>query len=328
MNSTADKTGRKPCFSWVPPRFIVLRENRSAVLAVRRLARNSGTRCTPFIPLLLHGPSGSGKSHLANALYDLIAPKRPTSRIESSAWPRHEDRPLLEWRFSELLVIEDLQHLPAWTSDSLAAILDERRARGLATLITANRGPAELASLPSRLTGRLTAGLVVKMSLPDVAGRRQMLARMLVKRQITVSDEVLNWLAINTPGSGRQLLAAAARLESLAIASPDLDAVRPLFQPELDMRRPTLENIVRSVAARFGLEGRQLRSLDRHPGIVWPRQLSMHLARSSMGLPLAGIGEYFGRDHSTVRYACAKVEKKLARDGELREVLRELAAEI
>src|SRR5262245_30742003 len=327
MNLTAELTGRKPRFSWVPPRFIRLPENRSAVLAVRRLARDLGTRHTPFVPVFLHGPSGSGKSHLATALSELAAARHSTCRLESSAWTRAEERPILEWRRAEFLLIEDLQHLPTWAADCLAVILDERRARRLATLITANNGPAEL-HLPSRLTDRLTAGLMVKMNLPDVAGRRRMLAGMLGKRGRMVSAEVLDWLAAITPGSGRQLLAAVARLESLATASPDLAAVRALFQPELDARRPSLDKIVRSVAARFGVEGRQLRGLDRYPGVVWPRQVSMHLARSTTGLPLAGIGEYFGRDHSTVRHACEKVEMQLARDADLREMLRDLAAEI
>jgi chromosomal replication initiator protein len=79
---------------------------------------------------------------------------------------------------------------------------------------------------------------------------------------------------------------------------------------------------------RFGVELRQLRSPDRHPNLVWPRQLTMHLARSLTTLSLAQIGEFFGRDHSTVRHACQKVDDALAIDAELPGLLRELSAEL
>src|SRR5262245_15175628 len=118
MNSTAEKTGRKPRFSWAPPRFISLPENRSAVLAVRRLARDLGRRRSPLVPLFLYGPSGTGKSHLATALHDLAAARHSACRFESGTWPL--DRPVSEWHCAEFLLIEDIQHLPAWAADSLA----------------------------------------------------------------------------------------------------------------------------------------------------------------------------------------------------------------
>src|SRR4051794_37362344 len=48
-------------------RFVPLPENRSALLAVQRLADGDGVHAA-----YLHGPSGSGKSHLARLLVELF----------------------------------------------------------------------------------------------------------------------------------------------------------------------------------------------------------------------------------------------------------------
>src|SRR5947209_15921455 len=56
-------------------RFVTLPENRSALRAVRRLARRlllPDSR-KPSPSLFLHGPPGSGKSHLANGLVEQVA---------------------------------------------------------------------------------------------------------------------------------------------------------------------------------------------------------------------------------------------------------------
>ena len=52
----------------------------------------------------------------------------------------------------------------------------------------------------------------------------------------------------------------------------------------------------------------------------------MYLARTLIGLSLAQIGEYFGRDHSTVRHSCQKVAEAIAEDAELAGQVRALFA--
>ena len=71
-----------------------------------------------------------------------------------------------------------------------------------------------------------------------------------------------------------------------------------------------------------------MRGRDRLPHVLWPRQVSMYLARRLTEMSLAQIGEYFGRDHSTVRHACQKVEDALVNDAELPALLRRLEAEL
>jgi chromosomal replication initiator protein len=302
--------------AWQPSRFVSVAENRSALTAIRRLA--VAHRC-PFHPLLLHGPPGVGKSHLVGALHERVAAAHLCFRVDAADWTHDE---LAEMRRCDLLIIEDLQHLPPHAVNEFAVLLDHRRARCLATLITANRGAAHL-PFPARLTNRLAGGLVVGMEMLGNQSRRRFLSRELRRRGRTVDPEVVKWLAERIPGSGRQLLAALQRLEGLGL-NATLEAVREVFPADRDRDTPTLDRITRQVSEHFLVRPRQVLGQDRSPQLLWPRQLSMHLARQLTSLSLEQIGKYFERDPSTVRHACQKVEQALSRDAELPGLLRQL----
>src|SRR5437867_7955213 len=100
-------------------RWVTTLENRSALLAVQRLAGCLGSdrreRCAN--PLFLHGPSGTGKTHLISALVADVTRRCPEIAVtvspaaEFSAGLKGDDgrMPAAE---CELLVVEDVQHLP------------------------------------------------------------------------------------------------------------------------------------------------------------------------------------------------------------------------
>src|SRR4051794_40472210 len=100
--------------------FVRLPENAAAVKAARRLARalgRPGMSIGPS-PLVLHGPSGVGKSLLVRTLADELAanPHGPTVRlIPAGEFARASDDdpdPLADLGGSDLLIVEDVQHLP------------------------------------------------------------------------------------------------------------------------------------------------------------------------------------------------------------------------
>src|SRR2546426_37067 len=114
MRAMAEAERTSSQASWSPSRFVLLPENRSAVLAVRRLTRSLSPvrrRC-PFVPLLLHGRPGSGKSHLADELLEWAAFHGSVLRQEAADWATADDPLTTESRDADLLIVEDLQHLP------------------------------------------------------------------------------------------------------------------------------------------------------------------------------------------------------------------------
>ena len=238
----------------------------------------------------------------------------------------------------DLLVVEDLQHLARRRSNQAAIIeafvqtVDDLLARRRQVVFTANVGPARLAHLPARLVSRLACGLVVGLEPLGAASRLALLQDRAQRRQLAVSRDVLTWLAKHVPGGTRQLLGALVQLEGLSrmhARALDVSTVAEHFRSLVDATRLTVERIAERVGSCFQVAPRDLQSRRRSQSIVMPRQVGMYLARKLTGLSLDQIGAYFGgRDHSTVLYACHKVERALDLDPGLSGVVKELQAEL
>jgi chromosomal replication initiator protein len=321
--------------------WIALPENRAAGIAVERVTEAicAGGPQEALNPLFLHGPSGTGKSRLAGLLVEGVTQRAPATVVSlvnagDLAAPRTEGEPeaLAEARRADLLVVEDLQHLPERAVETFVGLVDRGLARGQQQVYTALVGPAQLAHLPARLTSRLAGGLVVGLAPLSPLSRRVFLEQRARERGLTVGGEVLAWLAEHLPGSTRSLEGALARLETLARLEghvPGAEAVAEYFQTEAEAGRPTVERIVQQVGRYFQVEPRQLQSRARTRGTLLPRQVGMYLARELTGLSLQQIGAYFGgRDHSTVLHACRKVEQALAADVPLSRAVRLLHADL
>jgi chromosomal replication initiator protein len=321
--------------------WVLLPENRSAQAAVERVAAAIGQGRTRNIlnPLFLHGPAGAGKTHLVTALLFRVTQHRPdlTATVLEARQleqPDTIDSPadLVAARQADVVVVEDLQHLTGRVVEPVVQLIDYCQGRQRQLIVTATAGPAELTQLPSRLTSRLAAGLVVGLLPLSPASRLAFLQARASRRQLAVGPDVLAWLADNIPGSGRQLEGALNRLETLLRLDPNgltVDLLAEQFQIEAEQHRPSVERIARRVGDYFRVEPEQLQSRRRSHDALLPRQVGMYLARQLTGLSLEQIGAWFGgRDHSTVLHACRKVEQALAHDITLSGAVRQLHADL
>ncbi len=323
-------------------RWIALPENRLARAAADRVvdAVRAGRAARGLNPLFLHGPPGTGKSHLASALVAAVTARAPdrivVERTATDLVPlRAEDtadEDLAAARDADLLVVDDLHHLPERAVETFVHLLDRGLARGQQWVVSAVEGPARLTRLPGRLTSRLAGGLVVGIDPPSPESRRAALTTFAARRGLELPAAVLEWLAGRAAGSFREMEGAVARLEVLARLQggvPPLEVLREEFRAEADARRQTVERIVQRVGRYFRVDPGQLQGPSRTRGVLVPRQVGMYLARRLTPLSLEQIGAYFGgRDHSTVLHACRKVEAALDRDVTLSGAVRQLHADL
>src|SRR5262249_55633805 len=114
----------------------------------------------------------------------------------------------------------------------------------------------------------------------------------------------------------------AARVERRPL---DGRLVAPMLDQAPDSS-PTIDQIARAVAAKFGVRVHELRADTRRKTIAEPRHLAMHLARIFTQLSFRSIGGYFGgRDAATVRHACRAAAARLAADPALAAAVAPLA---
>ncbi len=337
-------------------RFVVAPENRSAFVAVQDLIAEFGARQAPAL-MFLHGPSGVGKSHLVRALIRELSRQDPGLAIQEicgddwkpslpAPYRQQPDDPSpaiaaeVDWlsdaRRVDLLVIEDLQHLPPRAAESLAQLLDSRIAQRLPTVLTSRFGPRQLASraegLPARVVSRLAGGLVIALEPLAQASRLRLLEELAQRKQLPVAREILVWLAEHLTGGGRQLEGAIAQLDTLTKLQRQplrLADIRVHFREQVDALRPSVERIVEHVGGHFHVAPRDLVSRRRIRAILVPRQVGMYLARRLTKMSLKAIGASFGgHDHTTVLHACRKMERALHDDALLSGSVKQLQAEL
>jgi DnaA family protein len=172
----------------------------------------------PGSALLLHGPVGSGKSHLVQALLsEAVEYGVPAARLEAVALtqlPRGlEQKTLLCLDGVDTLTLDDAATL------ALIRLLDARRSRAVATLITARR-PASQLELPrpdlvTRLAGMTSFGLR-PLTNDD---RIELLRLRAASRGLHLNPEVALYLLKHLPRDLPSLLAAVDALDTASLAA-------------------------------------------------------------------------------------------------------------
>lgn len=316
--------------------FVALPENRSALQAIRRLAldlRERSSRGRGPTPLVLHGGSGTGKSLLVQTLVTKLAEQAPesTARVISARDLTNDDDDWFDLVRCDLLVIEDLHHLPVRVAELVSRLIDERTARRRPTLVTANSGPAGMKRYPRRLTSRLAAGLVIALEPLAPKSRQVLVARYARLHKVRLTDDAVAWLVSRVPGGIRPLFGQVERLKLLGkeiVGAIDADTARDLLrEKDLPPERRT-ERILARVASAFGVTPREIVGPRRHRTVLIPRQVAMWLAREIARLSFPQIGAIFHRNHATVMHACETLQTTLRSDAGLRRLVKELKTEL
>jgi chromosomal replication initiator protein len=315
------------------PGFVVTPENRAAARAVSDLVRGVVLGRRPrVVPLLLHGLPGTGKTHLISTALRVLAEesRAASGRLIPARELVRQDESAAELLACDLLIVEDLQHLPRTSVEALRELIDDRASRRQALIVTSNAGPGRMIQLPRRLTSRLAAGLVIQLEPPGQASRRAIIEASATR--VRLGPDALDWLA----AQGGGLRTALGMMQMLAQAQGrragllDRNSVQAILAAggHLPHRGDELPEIIKRVCAAFGVTQKELFGPSRLRRVLVPRQVAMALAREVGGQSLPRIATAFDRDHSTVMHACRKVEEMIEDDVELAATVRQLRKEL
>jgi len=216
---------------------------------------------------------------------------------------------------------------------------------GKQIVLSSDRPPKELDTLEPRLRSRFEWGMIVDVQLPDLETRMAILTTKAQEKGLFLSREVIEFIARNAKSSVRELegiLNQALALYELRKVTPTVKIMAEILK-KLNRREKlegytvkgcasssaTMEEVIRLVAGHFRVEETGLRSETRTQELNFPRQIAMYLCKNVLNQTYERIGtEFGGREHTSVMYACKKLEKDLQTNAQLRRDVNALKLEM
>jgi chromosomal replication initiation ATPase DnaA len=157
--------------------------NRVAIQAAGAIIEAPGRR---YNPLFVHGPAGSGKTHLAHAIGNALV-AREGEAVAIACVDAHDfvetlidalhtgtiERWRARYRAADLLIVDNVQALDGKerTQDEFFHLFNVLQQAGRQMILTCDRPLAQLTGLQPRLRSRFEEGLVAEMGVVDGADR-------------------------------------------------------------------------------------------------------------------------------------------------------------
>lgn len=319
--------------------FILGPENQLASAAVKAVFEEQAHRLTP---LVFFGPSGTGKTHLAQGLADWWHRHHPTSLVVSvtgGEFAQHyadavETDRVSAWRAKlktcDLLVLDDLGALVGkrGAQQELRQLLDDFEERDALVIVVSLSLPALITGLSESLQSRLSAGLAIPIHLPAAETRKAIIERIAQARAMNLSQHAMQTLADALHAPVPQLLGALMELDRAALThgrTIDIEDVRRYLKRHDREQAISIREIAVATARYYGLKLAELKSPSRRKAVVTARNAAICLARQLTNQSLEQIGAYFGgRDHTTILHGFRKTEALAKSDAVTRQALTEI----
>src|ERR1700741_2557306 len=319
-----------------------------------RLARSAGFAVsqkpggTAFNPLLIYGPNGVGKTHLAQSIGIEIknnfpnktvlyvqAEKFTTQFIEAVKNNAQNDF-VHFYQMIDALIIDDIQFLAGKekTQDVFFHIFNHLHQVGKQLVLTADRPPVDLQGIEQRLLSRFKWGLSADLQTPGLETRIAILEKKVYNEGIELPKEVLECLAYSITSNVRELEGALISLlaqSSLNKKTITLELAKHMIDKfvKSTAREVSIDYIQKVVCDYFDLPIDLMKSKTRKREVVQARQIAMYFAKNMTKSSLATIGLHCGgKDHATVLHACSTVNNLMDTDKRFKSYIDELEKKI
>lgn len=293
--------------------FLVNRKNDFPLAAAKDMTAHIHTPI--YTPFVIYGQSGSGKTHLMEAIVNAFIHKASHhcffyGCVEEFIEEAKAQKNQLLHKYHAFF-IDDVQRILENTANqkifttALDALL---RANRPATL-TLDAHPGKYADLQVKLRSRLTSGLVVELKKPDIDIRLRYVQQMNAEfslgleksDMLTIAQRCLDFRTITG-------ILTRIKAYKLLVNHGSLD-IQKILGPQNEQKLLTPAVIVATVAEFFSTTPELILGKSRNKDVVLARQTAMYLCRDLLGLSLAQVGSFFaGRDHSSVLYAIKKIK--------------------
>jgi chromosomal replication initiator protein len=317
---TAGKAGRRWKFL---NEFVVGPCNRVAHASALSVVEEPGEGANP---LIIHGPVGTGKTHLLEGIYAGLRRKsdqRPcyvtaeefTTKFVAAS--QHGKMAAFRRQFRECsaLLLDDLHFLATRkaTQAEFLHTFDALVSDGRQVVVTTDCHPRLADELMPELVDRLLGGAVWGLLPPDPETRLEILRKKSTGVNPAIPDPVLKSLASSLRGNVRELEGAVNSVRHYAKVTGrpvDQTVVREALGDLLQhaVRVVTVADVDAAVCAVLRLASGTLQSKSRAWAVTHPRMIAIYLCRKHTAATYGEISKHFGaKTHSTAVAAEKKV---------------------
>ena len=318
--------------------FVVGPSNQFAHAAARAVGESPSRS---YNPLFLYGGVGLGKTHLMHAIAHEVLLRSPGMRVLYLSAERFLNELINALRFErmhefkqryrelDVLLMDDVQFIAGKDSTqeeffhTFNALHDAQKQ----IVLTSDALPKEIPTLEERLRSRFEWGLIADIQPPNLEMKVAILRKKAAAEKIEIPNDVALYIAGSVRSNVRELEGRLNRVlafSSLTGKPLSVELARETLKDILgtEETRAVPTEILKLVAAHYGLRVSDMKAKSNTKPIAFPRQVAMFLCRKLTGLSYPEIGRLFNdKHHSTVMHSVEKIERLAEDDANFRKVI-------
>lgn len=310
--------------------FIIGPFNELAHAAAQAVIKKPGIM---YNPLFIHGSTGHGKTHLIQAIGNQIKESNPNKKVYymtseqfgqdcMNALQNQKMHIFKEkYRKYDMLIVDDIQFFSDKQKfqEELFHLFNTLYDNNKQIIFSSDKHPYFITGLEERLKSRLSAGMTVDIPAPDKESRIAIITAKMKSLNISLSQEIIDYLAQTINGNIRDLEGAVntllchTQLKDKEISIMDVkNYIKNNIKPKKNV---AVKDIVKIVSDFYNIKEDSIYEKTRHKEVIRPRQIVMYILREDFNISYPLIGQKLGgRDHTTVIHSCEKVKNDIKED--------------
>ena len=207
--------------------------------------------------------------------------------------------------------------------------------KGSQIIISSDRHPMKLDRVQDRIKSRLSGGLMVDIDSPDLDLKIKIIQKKIeeiqdqFKENINLSDEVINYIAVESKTNIRELIGvlnrviAFSRVHNKILTISDCkNILKDVFN---QIKVVTVDKIQNVVSNYFNIALSEMLSQRRSRPLARPRHIAKYLAKKKTTRSLPEIARRFAnRDHTNVIHAVKTITRLSEQDDEMKKNINQI----
>ncbi len=297
---------------------------------------------TTYNPLFIFGSTGHGKTHLIQAIGNFF--KETTSKkvfyMTSERFTNDYLNSLNSGDIStfkekykkyDCLIIDDIQFLSSKnkTQEEFFHLFNNFHDHSKQLILSSDKHPNFIPDIEDRIKSRFNAGMIIEIVKPDFESRIQIFKKKSALMNLSLSNEMIEFLASNVEGNIRELegflnlILCHSQLKNKEVNINDVkELLKNTAKPK---KNKSVKDVIKVVSEFYGIEETSIFEKGRKKEVIKPRQVIMYILREDFDISFPSIGEKVGnRDHSTVIHSYEKIKTGLKTDQDLTQELSQI----